>query len=152
MRVIAEIEGEKILELDDGSVEYTSKAAIDSDGVGPHHGDKTAQDETTYKPDLNADVDRYVVVPPAIRDGVEGVVIGCQAQVLNTRTGQLTDAVVGDIGPHNKLGEISCACASAIGLDPSPVDGGTDEHIIEYILRPGVAAVVDGKTYTLQPA
>jgi hypothetical protein len=152
MRLIATIEGENILEYDDLSVHFKSKAAIDSDGVGPHHGDRTAQDETTYNPDLNADVDKYIVIPPAIRNGVKGVVIGCQAQVTNTLNGQHTAAVVGDVGPHRKLGEISCACASAIGLNPSPVDGGVDEHVIEYVIFPGVAANVDGSIYRLQPA
>ncbi len=152
MRLIATIEGEPIYELPDGSVHFKAKAAIDSDGVGPHHGDHTAQDQTSYKPDLNADVDRYIVVPPAIRNGVKGVVMGCLANVTNTGNGQHTAAVVGDVGPRKKLGEISCACASAIGLNPSPVDGGIDEHAIEYVIFPGVPAVVNGKTYTLQPA
>ena len=152
MRLIATIEGEPIIEMDDLSVHFRSKAAIDSDGIGPHHGDKTAQDETSYKPDLNADVDRYIVVPPAIRSGVAGVVMGCKAQVFNTLTSDWTYAVVGDIGPYSKLGEISCACASAIGLNPSPVDGGVDEHVIQYVIYPGLAAEVDGKLYTLQPA
>lgn len=152
MRTIATIEGEDIIEFPDGSVHYRAKAAIDSDGIGPHHGDHTAQDATTYQPSLNADKDRYIVVPPAIRDGVKGVVMGCLAQVTNTRNGMHTAAVVGDIGPHKKLGEISCACASAIGLNPSPVSGGVDDHVIEYVIWPGTAAVVNGKVYTLQPA
>ncbi len=152
MRTIATIEGEDIIEHDDGSVCFTAKAAIDSDGVGPHHGDRTAQDETTYKPDLNADIDRYIVVPPAIVNGGRGVVMGCLANVTNTRNGKHTAAVVGDIGPRKKLGEISCACASAIGLNPSPVSGGIDEHVIKYVLFPGIPAVVDEKTYKLPPA
>lgn len=149
MRVIATIEGEDILEQSDGTVIYAAKAAIDSDGTGDHHGDRTAQDETSYKPDLNADVDRYIVVPPAIVSGVRGIVVGCQAMV--TYGGKSTPAVVGDIGPHKKLGEISCATASALGIDPSPVDGGVDEHAVFYKLWPGSPAVVNGKTYTLQP-
>ncbi len=152
MRLLGTIEGEEIIEHDDGSVCFTSKAAIDSDGVGLHHGDHTAQDETSYKPNLNADTDRYVVVPPLIRNGVKAVVMGCLANVTNTKNGQHTAAVVGDIGPRAKLGEISCACASAIGLDPSPVHGGVDEHVIKYVLFPGIAAVVGDKTYKLQPA
>ncbi len=152
MKLIAVIEGQEITEYSDGSVRWTAKAAIDSDGVGPHHGDRTAQDETTYKPDLNADEDRYIVVPPAIRNGVRGVVMGCLANVTNTRNGKHTAAVVGDVGPRKKLGEISCACASAIGLNPSPVSGGIDEHVIDYVIFPGVAAIVDGKQYHLQPA
>lgn len=151
MKILATIENEPIIEHDDGSVTFRSKAAIDSDGVGAHHGDKTAQDQTTYKPDLNADIDKYIVVPPQIRDGVKGVVIGCQAVVLNDLNGVATTAVAGDVGPHHKLGEISCACASALGLDPSPVDGGVDEHVIHYKIFPGTAAIVDGKHYALQP-
>lgn len=149
-KLIATIENEPIVEEDIGCVHWRSKAAIDSDGVGPHHGDRTAQDETTYKPDLNADEDKYIVVPPAIIKGVSGIVIGCQAHVRNSVNGQETDAVVGDVGPHLKLGEISCACASAIGLNPSPVDGGADAHVIEYQIWPGKPALVDGKTYVLQ--
>lgn len=154
-RIIATIENENITENDDESVSFTSKAAIDSDGVGPHHGDRTAQDDTTYQPPLNADVDRYIVVPPAIIHGVSGIVIGCQAHCLNTRNGQESDGVVGDVGPHIKLGEISCAMASAIGLNPSPVNGGIDAHVIQYTIWPGVPATAllpDGtdKTYQLQ--
>lgn len=149
-RLIATIENESIVEEEDGRVHWKSKAAIDSDGVGPHHGDRTAQNQTTYKPNLNADIDRYIVVPPAIIHGVEGIVIGCQARVTNTINGQDTDAVVGDVGPHLKLGEISCACASAIGLNPSPVDGGVDAHVIQYEIWPGKAAWVGERVYTLQ--
>ena len=155
MRLIATIEGEEITELDDGRVRWVAKAAIDSDGIGPHHGDKTAQDDTSLhyegKP-LNADLDRYIVVPPAIIKGVKGVVLGCQAEVTNTDNGRWTLAVVGDIGPHKKLGEMSCACAEALRLNPSPVDGGTDKHIIQYLISPGVAANVKGKQYTLKPS
>jgi hypothetical protein len=154
MRVIANIEGEDIVERDDKSVQWTAKMAVDSDGVGPHHGDRTAEDETSLKIDgvsLNADVDKYVVVPPAIIQGVEGVVLGCKARVLNTGNGVGTDAVVGDEGPHHKLGEAACVTAAAVGLNPSPVDGGTSDHIIQYTIWPGVPAVVDGKTYPLQP-
>jgi hypothetical protein len=152
MRVIDTIEGEEITEHDDGSVTWTAKAAVDSDGVGPHHGDHTAQDETTYKPYLNADVDKYIVVPPAIRDGVKGVVMGCMGHAKNKRNGMETSVVVGDIGPHKKLGEVACVTAQALGLNPSPVDGGVDEHIIEYTIWPDIAATIDGRQYVLQPA
>lgn len=150
-RIIAVIENEPIVEEDDGRVTWTAKMAVDSDGVGPHHGDHTAQDETTYKPNLNADIDRYIVVPPAIRDGVVGCVMGCQGHCKNIRNGMETLTVVGDIGPHKKLGEASCATNSALGLNPSPVNGGTDDHIIEYTIWPGKPAVVGDCHYELQP-
>jgi len=152
-RIIATIEGEPITENDDGSVSYRAKLAVDTDGKGPLHGDPCAQRDTSLHLDgeaLNADEDKYIVVPPAVLLGVKGVVLGCQAHLKNMRNGQETDAVVGDIGPHKKLGEASVATAKALGINPSPTSGGVDEHIVEYTLWPGKAAVVDGKNYELQ--
>ncbi len=155
MKVLATIEGEEITESDDGTVSFKSKAAVDVDGSGSSHGDPDYQPDTSLHQDgvpLNADEDRYIVVPPAIIEGVSGIVLGCQAYVTNTLNGHRTEAVVGDIGPHHKLGEISRATAIALGINPSPTSGGEDSHAIQYVLRPGVQAVVDGKTYTLQPS
>jgi hypothetical protein len=98
----------------------------------------------------------FVVVPSMIIRGVAGVVMGCRAVVTNTSNGQSTEAVVADGGPANKLGEISLACAKAIGVPAGegtahPANsGGVVEHIIQYRLFPGVAAVVGGVTYPLQ--
>lgn len=155
MRIIATIEGEQITENDDGTVSYRAKAAVDTDGSGPLHGDPDAQADTSLhhegKP-LNADIVPYIVVPPAISDGVAGIVLGCQAIVTNSRNGARTAAVVGDIGPHKKLGEISVCCAKNLGIDPSPTRGGEDSHVIEYVLYPDTPAVVGGIKYALQPA
>lgn len=155
MKILDIIEGEAITILNDGTVTYRAKAAVDTDGSGPIHGDPDAQAETSLKQNgqsLNADLDRYIVVPPSIRDGVKGVVLGCQAYVVNIRNGFQTEAVVGDIGPHRKLGEISVACATALGINPSPTTGGEDSHVVHYHIIPGQAAVVNGKQYQLQPA
>jgi hypothetical protein len=98
----------------------------------------------------------YVVVPPLIISGVAGVVLGCRAVVTNTRNGQSVEAVVADVGPSAKIGEISVACAKAIGVPAGegathPANsGGTDDRIVQYQIFPGVAAVVDGVTYPLQ--
>lgn len=154
-RTIATIEGEPILLHDDGSITFTAKAAIDVDGIGSHHGDPCAQSDTSLHTQghaLNADEDRYVVAPPAIIGGVAPVVKGCRASVFNRRNQRRSEAVVGDIGPHHKLGEISRALAIVLGIDPSPTSGGEEAHVIEYTLWPGVPAVVEGKTYQLQPA
>lgn len=149
MRTIAVIEGCAITELNDGSVRYTAPAMIDGDGTGSSHGDPDYQRFTSLKRNgvsLNADEDRYIVVPPAVIFGVPGVVLGCRALV--SFNGLSTDAVVGDVGPHSKIGEISIATAKALGIPSSPVDGGIDEHAVHYTIWPGVAA--DG--YELQPA
>lgn len=154
MRILATIDGEPITELSDGSVTYRAKAAVDTDGSGPLHGDPCAQRETSLHwrgKALNADEDRYVVVPPIVIKSVRGIVLGCQAHVSNIKTGLTTDAVVGDIGPQHKLGEVSVACAKALGINPSPTSGGIDEHVIFYHIEPGVPAIVDTKLYSLQP-
>jgi hypothetical protein len=153
MKTIAVIDNEQIREFDDGTVRFRAKAAVDTDGSGPLHGDPCAQRDTSLHWQgraLNADKDRYIVVPPAIIQGVKGIVLGCQAYAKNIRNGHETEAVVGDIGPHKKLGEVSVATAAALGINPSPTSGGVDDHIIEYTLKPGVPAVVNGKRYTLQ--
>jgi hypothetical protein len=154
VRILGTIENETIMELSDDSVHWVSKAAIDSDGSGPHYGDKTPENDTTLHLNgapLESDKDIYIVVPPLIIESVKGVVLGCQALVKNQRNGRSTMAVVGDIGPHKKLGEISIECAIQLGIDPSPVVGGEDRHIIEYVIWPGMPAKVYGKQYNLQP-
>lgn len=153
MRIIANIEGEDVTEHDDGSVTFRSCARVDTDGSGPLHGDPDAQADTSLHRDgkpLNADVDKYIVTPPAIIAGVKDIVLGCQAIIVNTRNGRSAYAVVGDIGPHRKIGEISVAAAKALGINPSPTRGGEDAHVVEYTLWPGVAAVVDGVQYALK--
>ena len=118
MRLIDTIEGENIIELNDGDLTFTSKAAVDVDGIGDDHGDPDYQNDTSLHQNgqaLNADSDCYVVVPPQIIRFVRGVVLGCQAYVLNISNGHYSEAVVGDIGPHDKLGEISRALAISLG-------------------------------------
>lgn len=154
-KLLATIEGCDITLFDDGTVKYTAKFAVDTDGSGPLHGDPDAQADTSLHLNgkaLNADVDKYIVVPPAIIHGVGPVVLGCQAFARNTRNGMKSEAVVGDIGPHKKLGEGSVALAKALGINPSPTRGGEDAHIVEITILPGQAAAVDAKQYTLQPS
>jgi hypothetical protein len=98
----------------------------------------------------------FIAVPPMIVQGVEGIVLGCRCVVTNTRTGKKTEAVVADVGPHNHIGEISVACATAIGVpvgNPHEANGGgAPAPRIHYQLFPGTAAVVNGVTYPLQPS
>jgi hypothetical protein len=72
------------------------------------------------------------------------------AKVTNIVTRDWCDAVVGDIGPRSKTGEISPECARRIGLSPNANHGGTSEKIIVYSIEVGEPAVVDGVTYNLQ--
>lgn len=151
-KVLATIENCPILLRDDGSVVFVAKAAIDGDGTGSSHGDPDFQPRTSLKPDLNSDEDCYIVVPPATIHDVGPIVLGCQALVKNRLNNRTTFAVVGDVGPHHKIGEISIATAKAIGVAPSPITGGESTHVIEYTLWPGKPAEVNGKVYHLQPS
>lgn len=91
----------------------------------------------------------FIVVPPQIRQKPAGVVLGCKARV--TYNGISVDAVVADIGPHSKIGELSIAAANALKIPSSPRNGGIDAKEIFYELWPGCSAQVNGVTYELQP-
>ena len=96
----------------------------------------------------------FIVVPPIIIKAVSEIVLGCQWLVTNSKTGKTTEAVVADVGPSNHLGEISVACAKAIGVSTGTTHaangGGALPAAIRYQLFPGVPAVVNGVTYPLQ--
>lgn len=137
----------------DSSLTWVSCAMIDDDGSGPSLGDPDYQNDTTLHINgvaLDATVVPYIVVPPQVRDCVAPIVMGCKAFVENLSNGLSTVAVVGDIGPHTKIGEISIETANRIGVPSSPTTGGIDDHVIKYTIWPGVPAVVDGITYSLQ--
>lgn len=81
----------------------------------------------------------YIVVPPAIITGVGApVVLGCKARV--TFKGKSVDAVVADVGPRSKVGELSIAAARAVGIPSSPRNGGRKIFDVTYELWPGVPA------------
>lgn len=129
-----------------------SKTNIDGDGTGPSHGDPDYQNDTSlheHHVALNADEDQYVAIPPEIRDAVEQPVLGCQGHAQHG--GKIAQFVVGDIGPRNKLGEVSIALAKALGIPSSPTIGGTLEGV-QYTIYPGQPANVNGKQYDLQTA
>jgi len=97
---------------------------------------------------VDAETVPYVVVPPQVRKGVRGVVLGCLAECINTRTGKSMKGPVADIGPRNKIGEASIAMARALGIGHSPRTGGTSERIVIYRIWPGIVA----PGFQLQPA
>ena len=105
---------------------------------------------------VDAAVVPYVVVPPVIVQKTVGAVRGCKARV--TLNGKSVNCVVADVGPATKIGEISIAAALALGIPPSPRNGGRSSHDVLYEVWPGVAATGivchDGKTrnFVLQPA
>jgi hypothetical protein len=141
-------------QTDRSYVYFKSDLDVCTDGTGDHHGDKTPLDETAYQNGgkyLNADKDKYMVIPPQIRSMVPGVVMGCQGRVTNLETGIQHEAVVGEIGPKNKTGE--CAICLAQLLNPLvTANSGDAKRIYFYELWPDKPAVVDGQSYKLEPA
>lgn len=154
MRLLGTIQGAEIIETTDGRVAFIADADIDCDGSGGNPDkDPFFQAATTLRQggkSLNAYRERFVVVPPVVVLKTRGIVMGCQAFVTNLRTGKVITAVVGDLGPTKKIGELSCACADALGINPHPNTGGTSERIVGYEIIPGMPALVEGTTYDLQ--
>lgn len=152
MKIITIIENDPIT-FDGTFITFTARGRIDDDGTGSAHGDPDHQDQTSLKHNgrfLNADTDRYIVVPPQAVQGAAPVVLGSQAWV--TYRGKKVTAVVGDIGPRRRLGEISIALALALEINANPNTGGDDTDDILYRIHPGMPAVVDGVVYQLQHA
>lgn len=95
----------------------------------------------------------YIVLPPVLRARTPGVVLGCYAEATNMKTGQASPipCMVADIGPRNKLGEVSIALARDLNIGWSPRHGGTDERIIRYRFWPGRQFTHKGMLYPLMP-
>ena len=92
----------------------------------------------------------YVCVPPEIRIKARGVVLGCRAVV--TWNKKSVECVVADIGPRNKVGEISIAAARALGMNSNPRNGGVEKNNVTYELFPNTPAKIKGITYELLAA
>lgn len=153
MKILGNLQGHEIDYCDDGIVRWTSKANIDGDGIGPSFGDPCYQADTSYHRNgrpLNANVDRYIALPPLVINGVGPIVLGCQVRA-RYKGGEWVTGLVGDVGPKSKIGEMSEAFARALGIPWSPNTGGVPAGV-EWEVDPGVPAVVDGETFELQKA
>jgi hypothetical protein len=154
----------ELITIDDGCTIWTSAGGhyirfvsdldICNDGSGPAYGDPHHQSQTAYYNGgkfLNADVDKYIVVPPQVRKMVPPVVMGCQGRLTNVVTGVWYDAVTGEIGPDYCTGE-AAYCLAEIVCPAIEHNSGDEATIYLYECWPGVPAVVDGKQYKLEPA
>jgi hypothetical protein len=137
---------------------FVSDLSICNDGCGPAHGDPHHQAMTAYYSGgreggkyLNADKDRYIVIPPQIRSMLPGVLMGCLGRVTNKKTHVVEAGVIGEIGPDYTTGETAYCLAKK--LNPSITHNSGDDHrIYLYEMWPDIPAVVQGFTYKLQPA
>jgi Fungal chitosanase of glycosyl hydrolase group 75 len=141
-------------DLNNELVVFRADADIDCDGSGGNPDDDPYfQPDTTLHRDgeaLNAYEEPFIVVPPVVCRKTTGIVLGSLALVENINTGEICFAVVGDLGPSRKVGELSPACAEQISVDPNPVTGGEQRNIIRYSIFVGVPAVINGLKYVLQ--
>lgn len=154
LELLLEIGGVPIFTGYDGHyVVFISNLDVCNDGSGPKHGDPHYQSQTAYYNGgkyLNADKDKYIVIPPQIRSGVPPAVMGCQARMTNLKTGRWSAAICGEIGPKDKTGEAAYCIAKE--LQPKITHNTGDTSCIYlYELWPGIPAVVDGKHYKLEP-
>jgi len=140
--------------IEGGYVCFISNLDICNDGSGPSYGDPSYQSKTAYYNSgkfLNADEDKYIVIPPQIRSGIPEIVMGCQARMTNLGYGKWSAAVTGEIGPYDKTGEAAYCLAKE--LNPKITHNVGDSQIMYlYELWPGIPAVVDDKIYKLEPA
>jgi hypothetical protein len=132
---------------------FVSDLDICNDGSGPAHGDPHHQSETAYYNGgkfLNADKDKYVVIPPQVRSAIDPVVMGSQAKLTRLDTMEHSPAVTGEIGPDDKTGEAAYCLAKLI--NPKITHNSGDQSLIYfYELWPGIPAVVGNKHYKLEP-
>jgi hypothetical protein len=133
---------------------FVSNLDICNDGSGPAHGDKHHQSQTAYYNGgkfLNADVDKYIVIPPQVRSMIAPVVMGCQGRLTNVLTKKHHTAVTGEIGPDDKTGEAAYCLAKIVNAKITHNSGDTRTCYL-YELWPNMPAVVNGKHYKLEPA
>ena len=106
--------------------------AIDTDGIGDHHGDETAQDETSAKLDengkfvpasdpsgrryLNADIDEYSVAPLDLASDNGGPLAVGDIATVTLPNGKRHSAPIGDFGPRGKAGEFSLFTVQNMGV------------------------------------
>lgn len=143
---------------DKSYIQFVSDLDICNDGSGPAHGDDYHQAMTAYYSGgidggkyLNADKDKYIVVPPQVRAKVPGVVMGCRGRVTNLKTDVRKEGVVGEIGPDNKTGE-TAYCLAKIINPMIDYNSGDSNKVYLYELWPNVPAREGDFTYKLQPA
>jgi len=123
--------------MEDGSLAFKAGAAIDVDGIGGSHGDPYKQWQTSLKTSdgksLNADNTPYFVLPPQVAKQY-GIKPGDLGTI--SYNGKTIPAVFGDVGPKNKIGEVSRYAAQQLGINASPTSGGVNSGV-QYRVFPG---------------
>jgi len=126
----------------------------DKDGSPDWHNDPTGASGTSLhyngKP-LNGNIIPFIVIPPEIAKLTPDRFLGCYGTL--EWHAKIAPVVVGDAGPHDKVGEASSAALAAVGAPTSKNgNGGIDEQEVLFRIWPGVPAVldIDGTTYNFE--
>lgn len=139
--------------VDESLCWFIGDSDIDSDGGQNVDNDPDWQADTSLhfqgKP-IDAQAVPGIVVPSWIPVKVKGIVLGCQAEVINLNTMLGCPAVVHDLGPKTKTGEITPYLAKQLGINPNSVNGGEDNPIFLFRFWPGKAALVHSVQFDLQ--
>ena len=106
-----------------------------------------ADDPAAY---IDSEMIPYMVVPPIIIQKTRGAVMGCRCLATNIKTGKTSEGIVADIGPRNKVGEVSIQMARELGIPESPRWGGAVSPIIKYQLWPGEPSTRTGVAVRLR--
>lgn len=105
-----------------------------------HYRGMNLNDPKAY---VDSDTVSYAVVPPVIIRRTLGAVMGCRVRATNMKNGKVSEGIIADAGPTNKIGEVSIQMARELGVPSSPRSGGTNDPIIKYEIWPGVKSSVN---------
>jgi hypothetical protein len=126
-----------------GGVRFGAGMSIETDGVGPTHGDSTHISDTSYASGrLNADRTHFTALYDGWRQA-HGISLGDVEQVRYR--GHNEYAIVGDSagGGSGIHGEGSYSLARALGIPDNPNTGGVGSGV-EYTIFPGSRSKVHG--------
>jgi hypothetical protein len=151
------------LKLTGDVVFYDAKMGIDADGseLSKDHPGKTDQPATSFRyplpgsPSINADKVPYVVIPGGDFEKPLGIETGDIGAVVYQD--HLVYAIVGDHGPHCKIGEGSiqlheklghhgCARRDSQGVCITPASSGIEKDVLYFIFPGSKARIIQGLT------
>lgn len=94
---------------------------------------------------LDSETIPVITIPPWIvqRTGKDDIIMGCSVICINKNNSKQSLAMVGDIGPKTKVGEISIDLARRLNINSSPRYGGEDRPVIDYFIFPSRHVMVD---------
>ena len=134
-----------------GAVFWKADMDVDCDGkqttqcnssTDPDYQNQTAAVDSQGNP-LDAANLPYVVIPgKSTRCDYAAAGLKMGSVVLVMYQGQVTYAVLGDVGPSADIGEASYATAAALGANPDPKVGGIDAPDVLYVAFTGTSGVI----------